>query len=86
MNMKKSMFAQEFIGNEITVIKSSCKSQVGMHGKIIDETKNTLFIETTRGSKKFVKSQITFIIGNDGAIIDGKEISKKPEERLKLRI
>ena len=83
---KKSALTQDFIGKTIKIQDSDCKSQAGIQGKIIDETKNTLVIETPAGIKTVVKTQVKFTLENQDYIINGKEISKRPEERLKMRI
>jgi RNase P/RNase MRP subunit p29 len=56
-------------------------NEMVFHGKIIDETKNTLVIKTKEGEKKFLKnnSKIEF----DKKIINGKKVTKRPEERIK---
>ncbi len=51
-------------------------------GKIIDETKNLFFIETRRGVKKIIKTNAVVVIEDNR--IDGKEINKRPEERIKV--
>ncbi len=50
-------------------------------GKIIDETKNTLTIKTKQGKKKILKTNANFEI--DGKLIDGKKVTKRPEDRIK---
>lgn len=46
------------IGQEIKVTKSSNKQLENIEGKVIDETKNTITIETDKGIKKLIKKQI----------------------------
>ena len=50
-------------------------------GKIIDETKNTITIKTKKGTKKILKSNS--IIEIRGRLIDGKGLTKRPEDRMK---
>jgi ribonuclease P protein subunit POP4 len=83
---KKEILFQDFIGKNITITKSQCISQEKIHGKIINETKNTFVIETKQGNKKIIKKQIKFIINNQNEEICGENIIKKPDERLKMRI
>ena len=83
---RKFSLGQEFIGKKITIITSACKFQNGLQGEIIDETQNTLTLETKNGLQKTFKNQIKFCVDGSDLIIDGKKIMKKPEERLKLRI
>jgi ribonuclease P protein subunit POP4 len=71
----------QLIGKQTMVIESKNKSLKGIRGKIVDETKNTISIEKDGKIKKIVKDQCVFDI--EGKKIDGKEISKTPEERIK---
>lgn len=68
---------KELIGKKIKIIESKNKTNKGIKGKVIDETKNTITID----DKKFIKKNITFEI--DGKIIEGKDIMFRPEERIK---
>jgi ribonuclease P protein subunit POP4 len=82
MESKKEAFRDEIIGCEIKVIDALNKSLVGIRGKAVDETKNTITVETTSGEKKILKEQAKFEI--NGIIIDGKSLAKRPEERIKV--
>jgi RNase P/RNase MRP subunit p29 len=50
-------------------------------GTIIDETKNTIKIETDDKIKTIIKNEAMFRI--DDKIVEGKKISKRPEDRIK---
>jgi len=80
--MKKN-FPYEIIGEEIEVLSSNNKSDMNVAGKVVDETKYTLKIEQNGVIKTLLKRNIVFRLKKSGRIIDGKDISKKPEERLK---
>ncbi len=69
---------KELIGSNIEVVSSSNKTLVGLKGKIVEETKNTITLDN---GKKLLKSHIKIKIGND--IIEGKNIKKRPEDRIK---
>lgn len=75
----------EFIGLEIEVINSSNHSLNGLKGVVVDETKNTLVIETDEGTKSLLKSQIHFVfkINEKKYVVDGKTICFRSEERIK---
>ena len=75
----------EFIGLEIEIIKSTNHSLNGLKGVVVDETKNTLIIETNEGRKSLLKQQIHFGFTYDQKkyVIDGKMICFRPEERIK---
>ncbi len=72
---------EEIIGKKITIIKSGNATLIGTKGKIIDETKNILTIETDGKVKKIIKDECVFEI--NGKVVDGKTISKRSEERIK---
>ena len=50
-------------------------------GIIINETKNTITIQTSRGKKKLLK--LNSIININNQKILGKDIIKRPEDRIK---
>lgn len=77
------MLKQEFIGLHIVVTDSGNKSQIGIKGKIIDETKNMFTIKTAKGNKKLIKQEIKFRILDDSREIEGKRIIGRPEDRIK---
>jgi ribonuclease P protein subunit POP4 len=73
----------ELIGLEATVVGSQNKANIGIKGKITDETRNTLKI----GGKTILKKDVTIEIETDGKkiTIEGKKLTKSPEERIKIR-
>lgn len=74
---------QEFIGRTVVIGKSSNKDQEGLRGKIIDETKNTFTIQTTKKKVMIMKRNKEFMIGED--MIKGNSIMKRPEDRIKIK-
>jgi len=75
----------ELIGCNIEICKATNNALLGIKGKIVDETKNTLTIRNKKNEiKKIIKNQITFIITKQDMRIkiDGKKINKKPEKRI----
>lgn len=82
---QKDLLKIEFIGLEIEVINSKNHSLNGLKGVVVDETKNTLIIETDKGLKSLLKSQINFGFSYDQKkyIVDGTKICFRPEERIK---
>jgi RNase P/RNase MRP subunit p29 len=50
-------------------------------GKIIDETKNMIYLETEKKIIKIIKKNATFKIQSKEII--GKDITKRPEDRIK---
>ncbi|MGC8571868.1 MAG: ribonuclease P protein component 1 [Candidatus Micrarchaeia archaeon] len=84
----KTIVLHELIGKQVKVIRSSDKSQIGIEGEIIDETKNTFLIETTNGIKRITKniSVFEFNINNKIFIVDGTEINFRSYERIEKGI
>ena len=70
----------ELIGKTITVNNEQ--------GKVIDETKNTITVQIEEKRKKFLKNNITFTTTHKGkkVRINGKILTKQPQERLKIKI
>jgi len=56
--MKLNWIKNLQIGSNIKVKESQNKYLVGLKGKVIDETKGILILETKKGVKKIIKSQI----------------------------
>ena len=73
------------IGSIIEVIDADNKDLIGIKGKIIDETKNTLLVQTIKGRKRLLKNQIVFTTKNTtrSMIIDGKKIMRRPHDRIR---
>ncbi|MAG47796.1 hypothetical protein CL617_04275 [archaeon] len=46
------------IGSKIKVKDSKNKTLIGLQGKVIDETKNTITIEHNNKVKKLIRSQV----------------------------
>ena len=77
MNLVK----KEFIGSYIEVIDSKNKTLVGLKGKVVDETKFTLKINTTKGIKRLIKAHVLLKIDNN--LVKGDKIVGRPEDRIK---
>ncbi|MBD3312086.1 ribonuclease P protein subunit [archaeon] len=71
------------IGKKVKIVSAANKALKGIKGRIIDETKNTLTIETEDKIKKVLKKEVKLRINT--AIIDGEELIGRPEERLKKK-
>jgi RNase P/RNase MRP subunit p29 len=68
---------EELIGKKVTIIFN----QKLHKGTIINETKNMIYLKNIKNTKKFIKNTIK--ITYDDKIIDGKEIIKRPQDRIK---
>tara|TARA_Y100000310_G_C20685139_1_gene818489 strand:- start:108 stop:347 length:240 start_codon:yes stop_codon:yes gene_type:complete len=78
--MKKT-YPHELIGREIKILESKNKDNQKIKGKIVDETKYTIKVSHQGKIKTLLKNNIKFKI--DDLIIEGKTITKRPEERIK---
>lgn len=88
MTVSPSVVQYEFIGLETTVVKSSNPDVVGLSGKVVDETRNTLTILQDNTEKVIVKdtSVFEFVLPDKTVVeIDGKVVLGRPEDRLKRR-
>lgn len=82
---KENIAAHELIGLNATILESPDKKKQGIKGKVIDETKNLLVLETKNGLKQLPKKEciFEFELGNEKALVSGKSILEKPENRIK---
>jgi ribonuclease P protein subunit POP4 len=88
MNVTPSIVQHEFIGLETKVIKSSNPHVVGITGRVVDETRNTLTILHNGERKVVIKDTAVFdFVMPDGTVVelDGKVIMGRPEDRIKKR-
>jgi ribonuclease P protein subunit POP4 len=88
MNVTPSIVQHEFIGLETKVVKSSNLHVVGIAGKVVDETRNTLTILHSGKRKVIVKDTAVFdFVLPDGTVVEinGKVIMGRPEDRIKKR-
>jgi len=88
MKVTPAVVQHEFIGLNAKVVKSTNPSYIGITGKVIDETRNTLTIQHENTKKTIIKSVAVFhFTMPDGTMveIDGNAISGRPEDRLKRR-
>ena len=77
----------EFIGLETSIVESDNLQVVGLHGKIIDETKSMFTIETQTGVKNMPKenSMWKFVLDGVSTIVNGKTIAKRSYERMGVK-
>ena len=88
MNFNNKRLARsELIGLDVKIIESENCFNNGFKGRIINETKNMFEIETKETRKKIIKDQCVFefIIKEEKIQINGKSLTKRPEERIKQR-
>ena len=71
------------IGKDCVIVESTMNSIVGLKGKIIDETKNMIRIESA-GKRIYIPKICVNMLVN-GNIIYGKDIMKRPVDRVYRR-
>ena len=78
----------ELIGTKISVVDATNKSLIGLEGKVMDEPRNTLLIESEHKEVILIKEQITieFKYKNQKVRVNGKILVARPEDRLKLKL
>ena len=83
----KNILQHELIGLECSVVKSRNKDQIGLKGKIVDETLRTIAIETRKGVKKILKDSCVFRVNlkAENVLIDGSHLMARPEDRIKKK-
>ncbi|MFH2106990.1 MAG: ribonuclease P protein subunit [Candidatus Micrarchaeota archaeon] len=87
MRTSNNLLFHTFIGLEVEVSNCSDRKHIGLKGKIIDETKNLIVIETVKGKEvKLPKASCIFLFHlDDGKTeeVEGKKIAFRPYERGK---
>lgn len=83
----KSILKHELIGLSVRIEDSANKSQVGISGTVVDETMNTLSIDSN-GIKVVAKEESVFVFSLDqGKVrVDGNQILGRPQDRIKKRV
>ncbi|MFQ6064915.1 MAG: ribonuclease P protein component 1 [Candidatus Bathyarchaeia archaeon] len=88
MKVTPQIVQRELIGLDANVVKSSNPSCVGISGKVVDETRNTLVIIHQNKKKAIIKEAAVFhFTMPDGTVVEinGKTIVGRPEDRIKKR-
>jgi len=85
----------EIIGLDTKVVDSTNKSLIGIEGRIVDETKNILTIQTDAQEKKIPKSCSSFIFTIPSVEgkrylpltikVDGRLLLSQPENRIQTK-
>jgi len=84
----RNLLQHELIGLDATVVDSTNICSIGISGRIIDETRNTLVI-SKMGSKKIIPKETSLfrftLPGGIQVEVDGVRIIGGPENRIKGR-
>lgn len=75
----------ELIGRKARVSASSDATLLNAEGRIVDETKHTLTLQTGSGRRTVPKPGQQFAIQHEDreVLLNGDEIAHRPEERVK---
>ncbi len=84
----KNLIRHELIGLQVRVVASSNFSAIGGNGRVVDETREMLTVETEFGEKHYVKDQCVFAFTlptGEKVRVDGKVLVGRPEDRIKKK-
>ena len=80
MNLRK----HELIGLRVEVLNATDPSQAHLQGLVVDETRNTLVVESQGAEKRIPKQGSRFRFEIQGGVeVDGEEIRFRPEDRVR---
>ena len=74
-----------YFSNELTMESENENVKIG---KIIDETRNTIVVDTGSQEKQLIKDTVVFTLylpENKKVSVDGKYIVARPEDRIKKK-
>ena len=76
--------SHELIGMHTEITSSSNPQIIGLNGRIIDETKSMMIIDTEKGVKSIAKSNSDwkFTINSRDIIVNGSKIAKRSFDRI----
>ncbi len=85
MNSRGDLKRHELIGLEVEIVNSTHPGYIGVHGRVVDETRRMLIIESDGAEKKVPKGSCVFefVDGGRKERVDGSEIEFRPEDRVK---
>ncbi len=85
MNQKGSMKITkgELIGKDIKITGAKNNDNIGIEGKIVDETRNTIVVLSSGKEKRLLKNNITILFKNERLKVEGRLLAGRPEERIK---
>jgi ribonuclease P protein subunit POP4 len=78
------MYAKMLIGKKIKIAESRDKTLLGVSGQIVDETRNTLVVQTATSRKKIPKSIVTIQLdaADKSFRLQGSDLIGTPQERI----
>jgi ribonuclease P protein subunit POP4 len=88
MRTHENLVRHELMGLKVKVVDSSNKKNVGISGKVVDESRNVIVIEKTNGKEvKLAKEYNVFVfdLGKHKVRVEGKILVGRPEDRIKKK-
>ncbi len=85
---RQNITSHELIGLDVAIVDSSNRDIVGTHGRIVDESRNVLTIESDGREKMAAKHSSTFEFTlPDGTLarVNGDLLIARPEDRVAKR-
>ena len=84
----ENIASHELIGQNTEIVRSSNQLMVGLNGVIVDETRNMFTVKINNITKKIPKAinSWKFVINGQEKIIDGTKITKRPFDRIGVRL
>ncbi len=81
----RNLIQHELIGLRVKVVASTNESLVGLEGKVIGETMNTIKLETDKGEVSLQKDICTleFQLHEKSVQVDGALLKARPQDRIK---
>ena len=76
------MYNRSWIGQELTVKRSTDLTLVNRSGIVVDETRNTLSLIDGEQTIVLNKTSITFTIGDSDVAIEWAMVNQRPEDRI----
>lgn len=84
----KNIVRHELVGLEVRVVDSTNPSQVGLSGRVVDESRNMLSIDTGKAVKSLAKEDCTFsfrLPSGEWLRVKGSLLVARPEDRVKKK-
>lgn len=84
----KNLVHHELTGLEAVVVECSNSSSAGISGRVVDETRNTITIDTPKGEKSLAKEQCVFsfaLPSGEHVRVEGSLLVGRPEDRIKKK-
>ena len=84
-----NLVRHELVGLEVRVVKSTNPFQEGLSGRVVDETRNMLTIETKAGTRNLAKQDCIFsfrLPSGERVRVDGRLLVSRPEDRVRKKL